>query len=404
MSLSKYSTVTSFEPYPGNLTHRSAYSRMETQTRAKALTSFVNVQDNLGLSGHLLSETDYAKLPGAMIPRYMALTRPKFAPGFAAEVLSGNSGISQTHVQSNSSSTTSSLVPSNQEPKMSAIDVSLYNQAYSAWLEEQNVLNSFRTKFYFSMDPAAQLVAAPDEDFAQATLSEMWARLKTEFGTLSMADINTKTEKLTSPLSSHGTIEALLDVHAAVHRLRLANKQPISEIDKITYLRKAIEPCGIFSIPIELFMADFTIESTTHTYARLALACKKFSKNTTSATDPIGSANMAKRKFQEYSPAQVDLEKSESSFDQKVADAVDKRFALMAASKIKEKKKDAKLHYCWTHGSRSNHPSGRCQKPNLPHHQWNSTEANKMGGSNHVYGKGKGPGPGSQSGGKTTNA
>ncbi len=195
-----------------------------------------------------------------------------------------------------------------------------------------------------------------------------------------------------------------MDVHAAVHRLRVANKQPLSEIDKITYLRRAIESSGIFALPIEMFMADFSIGSNKHTYAALALACKRFAKNTSSATDPIGSANLAKRKFAEKSaeiPCPSETEKSEMSLDQKVADAVSKGFALLAAkNKSKEKKKDGKLHYCHSHGSKSNHPSGRCEKPK-PGHQWNATEANKMGGSTHVFGKGKRAGQ--ASGGEATN-
>ena len=150
-------------------------------------------------------------------------------------------------------------------------------------------------------------------------------------------------------------------------------------------------------------MADYTNESTNHSYTRLASACKKFSKNSTCATEPIGSANIVKRKFQETTPTELDTEKSETDFDKKVADAVDKRFALLVTNKAKDKKKNPKLHYCWTHGARSNHPSGRCQKPSLPGHQWNATESNKMGGSNHVYGKGNCHGSGAESGGNAKN-
>ena len=138
-------------------------------------------------------------------------------------------------------------------------------------------------------------------------------------------------------------------------------------------------------------------ESKTHSFERLARELKDFSRNHL-GNRGIGQAlsvNSLKRPHPESNSGE--LPSSEilgPTIDQKFA-AMDQKLALLLAGKPKDKSND-RGHYCWSHGSNSNHPGHRCRKPH-PGHEKDATEKNKMGGSTHVYGnpkKAKGGGGG----------
>ena len=252
--MSKNPDVT-FEPFPGSQTHRLAFPMMELQTKAKAQSAFVNTQDGLGLLGLLISDAEYAELEGSMGNQYIRLKRPKlhdYVTPPSTPLIS--SSTSQPTVSTDSGASNYVFAG-----KVSPIDTTIYNQRYQAWLDESHALTLFRSRFMISMDLASQNAIASPEEFIHLSLKEIFARLKAEFGTLSIGDINSERQKLTLPLSSHGTLEILLDVHTAVHRLLMTNKQPMAESQRITFLREALEPAATFDLPIQLFMAGYTL-------------------------------------------------------------------------------------------------------------------------------------------------
>lgn len=382
--MSKNPDVT-FEPFPGNQTHRLAYPMMELQTKAKAQSAFVNTQDGLGLLGLLVSDAEYALLDGAMGESYVKLKRPNLNDYVTPPRTPQSSSTSPT---SNAGLDTTSSI-NLFVGKVSAVDTTIYNQRYQAWLDESHTLNLFRSRFMFSLDMATQNAIAAPEEFIHLSLKDIFGRLKAEFGTLSIGDINSERHKLTLPLASHGTLETLLDVHTAVHRLLVINKQPLAESQRITYLREALESVGTYDLPVQLFMAGYTLESKTHTFERLSRELKDFSRNHL-GNRGVGQALLVKS-LKRALPDSNSGEISNSdilapTIDQKFA-AMDQKLALLLAGKTKDKNND-RGHYCWSHGSNSNHPSHRCRKTQ-PGHEKDATEKNKMNGSTHVYGNSK---------------
>ena len=87
------------------------------------------------------------------------------------------------------------------------------------------------------------------------------------YGTVIQSELEIETRKLQKPLGSLNDFDKLVHTHVSLHALSAENGAPISEFDKIKFLKTALLQHEEFKIPIQLFEHDKTLNDPDRTFA-----------------------------------------------------------------------------------------------------------------------------------------
>ena len=195
---------------------------------------------------------------------------------------------------------------------------------------------------------------------ALATLASVYYNNLAAFGTPLPSDLEAWRAKLKIPHDLRESIIKTILIHETMHRNFLGAQQPLSEYEKVTLLKAAVEQCGKF---------QFTLRAFTRAYP--SVAAQKFQSLAQELKDDETNHTVEATSYtQGYAAAAVPISPPPLSAD---------IHALIAAAVREAVQQQRPQLYCWTHGI-CGHNSKQCRIP-AEGHQTTATAANKMGGT-----------------------
>lgn len=203
------------------------------------------------------------------------------------------------------------------------------------------------------------------------TSAQILEYLDERFATPSERDMEINREKLSMVFRKEDDFDTLLITHQNAHQYATLAKHPISEADKISYLKRSITPCGIFDRKMELYRNEYP-ELSQRSFG--TMSCSMLSEwreysQTLPAKNPAASANAA------TSDDSIALRAEVKALRDTIAN-----FNSVPGKEDKKKpKKFNSEEYCWSHGN-CNHSSAACKNP-ADGHKSAATKSDNMGGS-----------------------
>lgn len=201
---------------------------------------------------------------------------------------------------------------------------------------------------------------------ALATLSSIYYGNLAAFGTPLPSDLEAWRQKLQTPHNARDPIIKIILLHERMHLNFVGAQQPLSEYEKVTLLKAAVEQCGLF---------QFTLKAFTRAYPSVALQKFQFLAQELKDDETNRSVD-ATTQNQGYAAAVSPSTSSPLGSD------IRELIAAAVREAVQQQRPDM---YCWTHGI-CGHDSKHCRGP-AEGHQYTATAASKMGGSTQKWTK-----------------
>ena len=220
------------------------------------------------------------------------------------------------------------------------------------------------------------VVKERDGTLSTTPLATIIQRLRDAYQVATPADISTNSDKLKRPYSPPMPLADHLLAHRAAHAYADAQGFPILEPTKVDMLRQSLQPCNIFNETLKLFVVMFTTV-VTQTFEALATMLLTAEANLASQTTVVAAGYA-----QAVTAVQLsNLEELVRSLQAEVrgANATKMAGGGPVARASPAAFAPGNVHYCWTHGSKSAHPSFACMKP-AHGHQTKATAKATLGG------------------------
>ena len=220
------------------------------------------------------------------------------------------------------------------------------------------------------------VVKEPDGTLSGTRLATIIQRLRTVYGVATPLELTANADLLGRPFSPPTLLSDHLLRHRTAHSYAAAHGAAYAEPQKVDMLTKSMLPCNLFQKPLELFpIIHRTVAAQTfEILAEMLTECAARSASQTTAV-AAGYANAV------TAPQLATLEELLRSMqaDFRAASAT-KNAAGGAAPRVTPAAfAPGNVHYCWTHGSKSGHPSFACTKP-AQGHQVKATARSTLGG------------------------
>ena len=203
------------------------------------------------------------------------------------------------------------------------------------------------------------------QGLVQMSAKEIMETLDGFYGTLTAAVCDNLFRQLEfdAPVStSFRQAQEALDRHRRVHQKFLYSR-PLSEMDKVRYLKKSLQQCGQFKTAINGYLNSNPLPQN-QTFRGMADAIMQAVNNDT--MDPPSLKTIFGYAAQANA---INAEQDEEDSEKEAANQ-----AVTRKRKTEDNSKSSEL-YCWTHGF-WNHPSANCRMQAIGH-QVSSTARNR---------------------------
>ena len=358
------------KPFPDGLSHRLAFANWKYHVQAVAHDFHNNTKDNGGLLGHLLS-------PAAYEAKFRALGIVDF-PYIS--------------------------IPNPVEPVgNNAIEWKRFERNLFLRQTEQSACRNFRHALLSALDSKTLNDIGTPLQRVDMTIQRIYNRVNELYGNVIGSELEVESQKLAVPLEALADFDHLLETHIAIHALADESRVPVSDFDKLKFLKAAIQHHEGFKLLIELFEAATDHHNGSRTWttfkdAMVKAHCNmkvpsKSKKN--QANNVTGSKHSREEEKDDEDPTNKEdstpaMKKStggnSSAFS---AEAFAKELFCHLANQIPGGAKPVTPkpqapHYCWSHGY-GNHPSKDCEKPKTGHIEDCAEPTKDNKGNTHVF-------------------
>jgi hypothetical protein len=255
------------------------------------------------------------------------------------------------------------------------------NRQFAADLAEYNLyrtVNEELKKQILAAVPVLYLAILSDDEmgFAEVTCDAMLAHLRTTYGTITQAELETNRTRLSAEWSPDDAIEDLWLRIREIQRFALAGQEPISDSTALRLTLEVLEKTGVFLSATERWReqdeATWTLPSFQLHFTR---ADKERRRKLTAQTAGYHGAHLV-------TPT--------TGTPLAAASVAIPPAPLVAAQFSVNVDGGTMMYYCWTHGlgRNANHTSLTCSNK-AQGHQDTATVRNRMGGSNIIMGGGR---------------
>lgn len=295
------------------------------------LAQSANPPDQFGVIGFLLTQAEWELLPGnaaqlgpPVVPATVFVPYPP--PG---------------------------IEPATQVPH------AIWTSATARYSTQQYRLMKVRTAMLASLDATAlAVVQERDGTTRNLTLAVMMDRLRIAYGVARVQDMNAVRTTLQLPFQPPMALADHLLRQLQQHHFAHRAKMPISEADKVEYLRASLLPCGRYALALQMFVANHP-----------SLLLQTFELLSTEIT--LAESNMPVETAASLGYAQATGRTSDSAT---IAD-YDRHMKMMTDFQKPAPKASPRSLYCWTHGM-GHHSGVQCKNPK-PGHKCDATKASE---------------------------
>ena len=194
------------------------------------------------------------------------------------------------------------------------------------------------------------------------------------YGTLATADVHQLCKALHLPYVIGTPFSTFIAAHTRAHNSMKTIKLPVTEFQKVEYLKEALRACNVFELTLQTFDLQFGDSQTFDALATMAtVRFNNMGSAATSRSEGYAAAAIA-TDLSTQSASPTDFLAFLAAFNG-VKDAI----AAAGNKGAATPRADTPKKYCWTHGINGSHSSGECSRPGSGHDNA-ATLQNKRGG------------------------
>lgn len=242
----------------------------------------------------------------------------------------------------------------------SSVDLYLHQDAMRRHRNETTIIKAIQHRLHTSLPPHLQayFVSETSGTVRYGTPAQQWATLQAKVGPLTAEHLQQEHAPLLAPYRPGTPLVDFFFTHDTAHRFRSRVGVPYAPFDKKELAFVALATCGLFTVSLRRYLERFPL-LVDQTYEALKeLILIEGERDLVASKTALSSAHAV------HPPAAID--------------ALHARIAALE-SKLSATKADSR-HFCWSCGSRSDHPSHKCPRPK-PGHERKATRRDPMGSS-----------------------
>ena len=267
-------------------------------------------------------------------------------------------------------------------PNATAAQITEANRVYMATLQELNIATSVRNEIKQQIISAVDrlyIEALEDEDygFADVTISAILNHLRTTYGTITRADLETTRRSIATVWNVDDPIENLWSRLKEIRRIATAGEEPLSNatVMELTFLM--FEQTGVFQVACDTWRIKPAADKTYANFMEHFTEENKERLRKLTAAQAGFGANTATLELPPIPPAVTPPRQPSQAAD---ANALASR-SLMTPIQVGT----VQMAYCWTHGLSTNtsHTSATCQRK-ADGHRDDATVTNMLGGNDRI--------------------
>ena len=234
-----------------------------------------------------------------------------------------------------------------------------------------------KTQLLSKLDPTSTaVVREADGTLSGTRLATIILRLRTAYGVATPLELTANANALARPYQPPSLLSDHLLKHRSAHAYAAAHGAPYAEPQKVDLLIKSMLPCNLFQQPLDLYPMLYrtVLAQTFELLAGMLTECAARSASQTTVV-AAGYVNAV------TAPQLASLEELLRSMqaDFRAASATKNAAGGTAPRASPAAFAPGNVHYCWTHGAKSAHPSFACMKP-AQGHQSKATAKATLGG------------------------